>query len=199
MNDPTFHELAERLRTGDPGAAEIVFRLYAHRLIGLARNHLDARLRAKFDPEDVAQSALKSFFLRARDGEYDLESWDSLWSLLTVITLRKCGFRVRHFRTAGRDVRKELPAEPRHDGPTWEAIAREPTPTEAAELADVVEGLFRGLDETDRKVLELSLQGCPPADVAREVAVSGRTVYRVLERVKGRLTRTIDDPPPSGP
>ena len=50
-----------RLRAGDNAAAAEVFRRFANRLIGLARTHLDARVRQKVDPEDVMQSALKSF------------------------------------------------------------------------------------------------------------------------------------------
>lgn len=191
----SFCDLPGRLRAGDENAAELVFRLYATRLIGLARSRLDARLRGKLDPEDVAQSVFKSFFVGARHGEYDLEDWDSLWSLLTVITLRKCGYQARQFRTARRDARKEFVPSDHTDAPTWEAVSHVPTPEEAFELTDLVEELFHGLDATDQQILALSLQGGKPDDVARAAGVAERTVYRVLERVKGKLTRKTDSLP----
>ena len=42
--------------------------------------------------EDVMASVFKSFFRRHAEAPFDLSSWDSLWSLLTLITLRKCGY-----------------------------------------------------------------------------------------------------------
>ena len=111
-SDDSFADLVVRLRAGAPDAAGEIFRRFARRLIGLARLHLDARLRQKIDPEDVMQSALKSFFIRHAGGAFDLDSWDSLWSLLTVITLRKCGHKLEHFQAACRDVRRETTPAP---------------------------------------------------------------------------------------
>jgi RNA polymerase sigma-70 factor, ECF subfamily len=196
-HDPGFDALMDRLRHGDPAAAEEVFRRFARRLIGLARQRLDARVRQKVDPEDVLQSALKSFFVRHAAGEYDLEGWDSLWSLLTVITLRKCGYRARHFRTAGRDVAREV-APPEDSATDWQAVAREPTPEEAAVLAETVEQLLRGLDEDGRRVAELSLQGYTVPEISARLGRAERTVYRLLERLKGRLQRlTAEDEAPA--
>src|SRR5262245_45918966 len=144
--ESSFQELMDRLRQGDPDAGQQVFRQFSTRLIALARGRLDGVLRRKLDPEDVMQSVLRSFFRRHQQDEFELENWDSLWSLLALITLRKCGYQVRHFTAERRDVRREVtpPAEADSAG-GWEAIAREPTPEEAAMLAETVEQLFRGL------------------------------------------------------
>jgi RNA polymerase sigma-70 factor (ECF subfamily) len=188
--DDSFADLLARLRGGDPDAASAIFRRFAQRLIGLARLHLDARLRRKVDPEDVVQSALKSFFVRHAGGEYDLHSWDSLWSLLTVITLRKCGHKLEYFQAACRDVRRE--AVPDTDGDAsapWEALAREPRPEEALELAETVAELFRGFDPEHRQILELILQGRSIVEISDQLGSSERTVYRRLERIKLQLQR----------
>src|SRR5262245_63375800 len=97
-----------------PGAdARLAFERFTRRLIGLARRHLDARLQHKIEPEDVVQSAYKSFFLRYGEGALAAEGWDGLWGLLTLITLRKCADRVRHYRAQRRDVGRE------HAAPSW--------------------------------------------------------------------------------
>src|SRR3954465_10170092 len=86
------------------------FEHFPRRLIGLARAHLDARLRHKIDPEDVVQSAYKSFFLRYGEGALGSEGWDGLWGLLTLITVRKCADRVRYHRAERRDAAREASA-----------------------------------------------------------------------------------------
>src|SRR3954470_20415342 len=104
----------------EPGGEERQsFERFTRRLIGLARAHLDGRLRHKIDPEDVVQSAYKSFFLRYGEGALATEGWDGLWGLLTLITLRKCADRVRYHRAGRRDLAREVSAPAGED-------AREP-------------------------------------------------------------------------
>ncbi len=195
----TFLDLMTRLRAGNEEAARLIFHRFAGRLIALARSRLDDRVRQKVGPEDVAQSVLKSFFLRQAAGQFDLENWDTLWSLLTTITLRKCGHKIEHFRAACRDVRREAAAAAADDSAaSWQAIAREPTPDEAAQLADTVEQLFAGLGEEDRHIIELALQGYSPREISDRLDVLERTVYRRLERVKTRLERLRSDDGLSG-
>src|SRR5437762_3488388 len=95
--EPSFEDLMERLRLGDERAAQQIFERFAHRLMGLARTRLSGGLRQKVDPEDVMQSVFKSFFRRHAEAQFDLSGWDSLWALLTVITLRKSGHKVKEY------------------------------------------------------------------------------------------------------
>src|ERR1700743_1291303 len=99
----SFAALMVRLRSGEDAAAREVFVRFAARLTGLARTHLDALLAVKVNPEDVVQSAYKSFFLRQRDGHLDVGTWDGLWGVLTIITLRKCSDRAAYYRAEKRD------------------------------------------------------------------------------------------------
>src|SRR5262245_8961171 len=90
----SFQQLMARLRAGDDDAASAVFHRFARRLIGLARSHVDSWLQHKVDPEDVVQSVYESFFRRHQEDLFEVQSWDSLWSLLTLITVRKCLKRI---------------------------------------------------------------------------------------------------------
>src|SRR5262249_16338172 len=105
--DSSFSQVADGLQQSDDEAARRVFERFAGRLIALARSQLDERLRQKVDPEDVVQSAFRSFFHRCGDGRFTLDSWDGVWSLLVLITLRKCGKQVDYFLAQARDVRRE--------------------------------------------------------------------------------------------
>jgi RNA polymerase sigma-70 factor (ECF subfamily) len=191
--DGSFDELMNRLRAGDEEAAAQVFNRFAHRLIGLARSRLDPLVRSKMDPEEVVQPVYKSFFIRFAEGRLKVTGWDGLWALLTVLTVRKCGHRIDYYHAACRDVRGEAPTPtPAEDsGPAWEAIAREPTPAEAAILAETVEQLLRLLDERDRDIVVRTLQGEDAAGVSVAAGCSERTVKRTLDRVRSWLERRL--------
>jgi len=176
-----------RLRAGDEQAARQVFQQYAGRLIALARSRLGSQLRRKVDPEDVLQSVYKSFFTRQAKGQVEAADWDSLWSLLTVITLRKCGRWVERFSTGMRRLSAEVPAAATDSAASWEAVAADPTPEEAAMLTETVERLLHGLEGRERQIVALALQGASVAEIADEVGRTRRTVQRVLAHVKELL------------
>jgi RNA polymerase sigma-70 factor (ECF subfamily) len=189
--------LMERLRSGEDGAARELFVRFTGRLVGLARRHLDARLAVKVDPEDIVQSAYKSFFLRHRDGGLEVGSWDGLWGVLTVITLRKCADRAAYFRAGKRDMTREAAGGADDSAPpmTDLALDREPLPDEAAVLAETVEALFRAVDDPDeRAILELSLQGYTAGEISEKVGRAERSVRRLRERLRKRLERMQEEP-----
>jgi RNA polymerase sigma-70 factor (ECF subfamily) len=196
-DDDSFPELMDRLRSGEDEAARDVFARFATRLVGLARRHLDGRLAVKVDPEDVVQSAYKSFFIRQRDGSLEIGNWDGLWGVLTMITLRKCADRAAYYRAGKRDVTRELIAKSDDSSPDAAAeiaIDREPSPEEAAVLAETVERLFKVTDDPDeRTILELSLQGFTATEISESLGRAERSVRRLRERVRKRLERMRDD------
>jgi RNA polymerase sigma factor (sigma-70 family) len=193
-DDPSFDDLLVRLRAGDQTAAALVVDQYARRLVGLARANLDRRILRKEDPEDVLQSVFKSFFHRCGLGQFRLDSREELWALLVSLTLHKCGHRVDYHRAARRDVRRETPAQPALDasGSRWEALAREPTPVEAAMLVETLERLLDGLEPHQQEIVRLRLEGVEPAQIAERRGVTQRTVQRVLKGVRERLERWRD-------
>jgi RNA polymerase sigma-70 factor (ECF subfamily) len=190
--DGSFAAVAARLQAGDPAAAAEIFRRFAHGLIVLARRHLDARLRAKVDPEDIQQSVLKSFFHRHALGEFDLHDWNSLWGLLTRITLRKCGHQLEAYLAQCRDVQRERRLLAVADSAaSWQALARDPSPSEAAVLTEAVQLLLEGLRQRDREIVSLRLQGHSSDEICTLLHRPRRTVYRVLTRADEQLKRLL--------
>jgi RNA polymerase sigma-70 factor (ECF subfamily) len=190
----SFADVMVRLRGGDEAAAREVFERFVRKLVKLARHQFDAVLRRKVDPEDVVQSAYKSFFLRYGEGKLEVQDWRNLWGLLTVITLRKCCDRVAYHRAERRDVHREAAAQPGASGaePWWQAVSREPTPQEAAVLAETVEQLLRALPESERPILELSLQGYTAREIGQQLGRAERSVRRLREQIRRRLEEHTD-------
>jgi RNA polymerase sigma-70 factor, ECF subfamily len=184
----SFVDIMSRLRRGDSDAEAAVFHRFAGRLIALARRRLDGQIRQKVDPEDVLQSVYKSFFQRQAQGQFVLDNWDALWALLTLITARKCGRWIDFFHAECRDVRLEKPDRSAL-GLDVDALARGPTPQEAAVLTETLEALLTGLSDCHREIVSLGLQGYTSSEISETVGRSERTVNRVLESVGKRLKR----------
>ena len=195
MENLSFESLMTRLRAGDDEAAAVVFHRYARRLVALACRQFDAWITTKADPEDIIQSVFKSFFVRCELGQFEVDDWENLWCLLAVITLRKCGERRDYLRAERRDAAREVALRVSIESrePWWQAIDREPTPYEAAMLADLVKGLLLDLDREARQIAELSLQGYTAEEVADRFGRSERTVWRLRQKLRNRLSRLIEE------
>ena len=149
-DNDAFALLMSRLRSGEDAAASEVFARFAGRLVALTRGRFNRLLARKVDPEDVVQSAFKSFFVRHRAGTLDVDNCDGLWNLLALITLRKCADRAEYFLADRRDAAREATGSAGGDGPDncLVALDRQPRPEEAVILAETIEHLFRDLSAT---------------------------------------------------
>jgi RNA polymerase sigma-70 factor, ECF subfamily len=184
------HQSGETSKKPSYDASAALFEQFSQRLIGLARCHLDARLKHKVDPEDVVQSAYKSFFLRYGDQMLTTQGSDALWGLLTVITLRKCADRARYHRADCRNVAQEASGPATSEGEYWrQAVGREPTPEHAVALAETVEDVLRSVGADERPVIELSLQGYSTQEISDQLQRAERSVRRLRERVRKHLER----------
>ena len=175
--------LLERFRGGDDRAAAEIFDRYFQRLTALARSRLSPRLARRTDPEDIVLSVYRSFFVDARAGHYRLNRGGDLWRLLAAIARHKL-LRQARSQTAGRrSVAVEVPID-RIDEGQLAGRRDEPTPEDAAALADELELLAGALDPFGRRVLELRLQGLQIPEIADDTGRSERSVRRSLARIR---------------
>src|SRR5262249_30496366 len=138
-----------------------LFRRYADRLIALARSRLPGKLARRVDPEDVVQSAYRSFFADARAGRYDPERGGDLWRLLVAITLHKLRDQLDRHAAAKRSVAAErnFGSEDSLHRLQQYLAADKPSPAQALAMVDAVETIMRELTSDHRRILELRLQG----------------------------------------
>lgn len=184
MNEVTV-DLIARWRAGEQLAAQQLFQRYAEQLIALARGRLSDRFNRRFDPEDVVQSAYRSFFSGVHDGRYSVERGGDLWRLLVVITLHKLQHQVRRNLSDKRSLDRErdlgqgkIPED---------MLARVPSPVEAVALAEELERVMGLLEPLQRRMLELRLQGYNLSEIGTATQRCPRTVCRTLELVKQLL------------
>ena len=157
--------------------------------MALARSRLSEQMARRIDPEDVIQSAYRSFFVGARQGRFELHCGGDLWRLLVAITLHKLQDQVDRHTADKRSVASEqgLTDQQGLPGIQLQLLSREPSPLEALTLWDEVEQLLRQLDPLARRLLEMRLQGHKLDEIATALQCSERTVIRTLKRVKQQL------------
>jgi RNA polymerase sigma-70 factor, ECF subfamily len=187
--DDSSAELLTRWHHGDEAAAAALHARYAERLRALARSRLSPQLARLLDPDDIVQSACRSFFAGARAGRFVLRRDGDLWRLLASITLHKLKRQIERQRAAKRGAAQELHFGGESSLNALHAPNRSDTttPSEAAALADSLEQALCGLEPLQRRMVELRLHGHALEEIAAAVARSERTVRRVLDQVKQRL------------
>lgn len=182
---------------GEPQAVAEFWREYGSRLNRLADRHLSRRLQQRVASDDVIQSVCRTFFRRAREGEFQLPDAEALWRLLCVITLTKCRMLARFHGRERRGLDREEPLIAGEAGAApSEPATREPAPDESAELADELSQLLAGLGAEEQQLVELKLQERSNDEIAAQLKCSERTVRRVLQRVQSHLRQKLAESSP---
>ena len=175
--------LVRGLHGGADTAANELDERYRSKLCQLVAREMNRRFRSREDPEDVVQSAFRTFYRRNALCEFHIESAADLWRLLETITRHKIQKHVEKLGAEKRDPRREEYAED-------DALCSPaPAPEEVAVAADLMEKTLAGLDETYVQVFHRRLQNCTEAEIAAELDCSRALVRTKLKRIRDRLQR----------
>lgn len=171
------------LADGQPDAVHQFWDNYGPALQRVAERQIASWMRHRVDPEDVVQSACRTFFRRAGEGDFSLDSKDDLWKLMLTITLNKVRMQARFHSRNRRSVSKEqaMPEEANLQPAEWDHAI------EQVDLEDMLSAAFSKDDGERRHVLELWLAGHKQADIAKEIGCSERTVRRIQDRIRNDL------------
>ena len=178
-------ELVLRYRAGDERAASALYDRYAARLLTLARSRCGRACAGRFDPDDVVQAVFGDLFHRLRSGPGDVPPDNGLWGLLSVQALCTIRNLVKHHRAAKRAVDRTLSAD--------DADRSDVVPDRRVE--DHLFGLalreqLALLPLPDRRVIELRLAGHEVGEIVERTGRKRRTVERVLQAFRARLSAT---------
>ena len=194
-DESTEDGLLKRWMEGDQEAADEIVDRYLSRLTALARTRLSPKMRRRVDPEDVVQSAYRSFFRNAADDRYVLERSGDLWRLLAAIMMNKLHGQVEFHSAKKRAIGKEESMLAAGGGASSVinpgAFAHQPSTTEMLGLTEELERTMTELPAAHRRILELRLQGHSVTEIAEDIERSERTVRRALENIRNMLAQRL--------
>jgi RNA polymerase sigma-70 factor (ECF subfamily) len=189
---PSDHSLLVKFQRGQGDAATELYVRYAKRLRALVKAQRGADLAARVDPEDIVQSVFRTFFRRAAEGHYDVPRGEELWKLFLVIALYKVRDTAAFHRAEKRDVRRTA-AGADVDRSAAEHLRSGSGGNEEAltVLQLVIDEILAKLPSSHRQIVELRVEGHEVADIAAQTGRAKRSVERILQEFRGRLSAAI--------
>jgi len=173
-----------------------LWQTYYKKLVGYARNKLRAMPRRSLDEEDIAVSAINSFFQAVQQDRFPkLNDREDLWKILLTITARKANHAIRDgkaLKRGGGSVRGEsVFVVGSNDGGPGIALAPEPTEAFGELFAnELVEQLDCLGEDRLREIATKKLEGYSNAEIATQLDCAVRTVERKLARIRKSWEQT---------
>jgi RNA polymerase sigma-70 factor (ECF subfamily) len=180
----TDSSLLRHYQAGDDAAATALYVRYASRLRALARRCCTPNYSGRFDADDVLQSVFRAFFHGARTRAYAVPPSGELWGLLMVLALNKIRTLVGFHQADKRSVRNTALLT---DPDVHPALAADESA--AAFLRLVMDEQVAALPESNRVIIRLRTEGYGVDEIVRATGRSRRTVERVLQDFRARLSR----------
>ena len=179
-----------RFESGEEDAATALYLRYAKRLSLLARSQAGSELAIRLDPEDVVQSVFRTFFRRAAEGHYEIPDGEELWKLFLVIALNKIRAVGQRHRAAKRDVSRTTDL-----GKVEGFVADSSSGDESAYtiLQMTVDELLDELSEAESTIVTMRIDGHDIRQISETAKRSKRTVERVLQNFRQRLTLVLNE------
>jgi RNA polymerase sigma-70 factor (ECF subfamily) len=182
----TFGTLLARARRGDQAAMAELVQQYEPKVRLVARVRLGPALRPYLDSMDLVQSVHRSLMLGLRQDKFSISSPEQLLALALTLVRRKVA---RHWRHLQRQQRLSLGPD---DGGNLANLLTSLTgphddPAQAAQLNDQVRHLCSNLEESERRMLDLRLQGYSTAEIAQDLGLHAIALRVRLTRLRQRL------------
>jgi RNA polymerase sigma-70 factor (ECF subfamily) len=181
-----FSALLAQVRAGDDAALLQLLRRYEPRVRAAVRVQLGALLRPHLDSFDVVQSVYCALLPGLRRGKYDFSNSEDLIALALTLVRRKIARQwrlVRRERPLGDDV-----SFAGNDDPHRLADGADPATT--AMVNDQVRSMLAGLDDLDRALVELRLQGYRTVEIAQKLDCNAAALRARLSRLRLRLRQS---------
>ncbi len=178
-----------QLKKGEPDAAGPLWQRYVSLLVERTRRKLLGASRGAEDEEDIVLTAFDNFCRAAAEGRFPkLDDRDDLWQLLLTLTDRKTIDHKRRMNTdrrGGGRVLDEGALAADGDSPLVRLASREPTPEDAAQLAEEWRRLFGLLRDPElEEVARLKMEGYSVEEIAERQGCVPRTVKRRLNLIR---------------
>ena len=182
----TFADFLRRVCAGDEtAAAELVQRYEPALRLEVQLRLTDPKLRRLLDPADLCQSVLKSFFIRAAAGQFELDSQEKLMALLRTMARNKVAFEARKQKALRRDLRRDVSLG------EGELLATDPSPSRLAIGRELLDALQSRLSAEERRMADLRSAGREWAEIAAELGGTAQARRKQLARAVKRVSEEL--------
>ena len=183
--DESITRLVHQWQQGDTQAATDLDRRVRADLLALVRSRRDIQLRARIDSEGIVNAALRSFLSGVAKGEFSqIANHQDIRRVLAHCAICILKDQVRAEHAAKRDARRD--ARGLESQVDQVADSGRPTPQECVEAIEFWEKfpeVVRHVHENSIDILERSLEGLSPSQIAEELGMGIRTVQLVIRRM----------------
>ena len=184
----SFADLIHRVRSGDADASTELVRRYEPAIRLAVRARLtDSNLRRLFDSQDICQSVLASFFLRAAAGQYEIEQPGQLIRLLEAMARNKFLKQYEKQQAARRDYRRAKPGLLNES----EVALDEPGPSTQVANAELIREARRRLSEEELRLVDLRAEGRSWDEIAAATGEQANAVRMRLSRALDRVSQEL--------
>lgn len=189
MSSDEISVLLQRVKDGrDDEASAGLWGQYFDKLVNVARRNIASLPKRSADEEDVALSAMNSFFRAAEAGRLsNLQNRDELWKLLVTIVIRKANREKEKAFTqkrGGGDVRGESIFMKAGDEAS-PGLAGMPDDRLVSDLMSQCKEMIGLLDDPLMKEIAVMLmEGYTLDEIADAKSISRATVKRKKERIR---------------
>jgi RNA polymerase sigma-70 factor (ECF subfamily) len=183
---PDFADLLNQARQGDRAAWERLAQQYEPKIRLVARVLLGPALRPYLDSVDLVQSVHRSLMVGLRTEKFDISSPDKLMALAVTLVRRKVA---RHWRHLQRQQRLNQGPQDSGNLPHLLSSLSSPRsdPAQAVQLNDSIQHLCNTLEDSERRMLDLRLQGYTPAEIAANLGIHPIALRVRMSRLRQRL------------
>lgn len=180
-----FLELFEKVRRGDPQAAEQIVLAYEPEIRRTIRVRMtDSQLRRIVDSCDLCQSVMAAFFVRAAAGQFDVESPRDLLNLLVTMARNRVTDWVRRDRATRRDGRRDVSLEA-NDLSAKEFVEPSSGPSSIAADRELLDRFRSRLSQDEQRLMEWRAEGWQWTEI-------GQKLNEHPAAVRMRFTRALD-------
>jgi RNA polymerase sigma-70 factor (ECF subfamily) len=190
-----FDQLMAAVRAGSEDAIWQLAETYTPYIIRAARVSLDRGVRSKLDSQDLVQTLWKSLLLKRADLSR-LKTPEELVAFLVRATKNKAIDKMRHFRTQGRDIRRETQLQNCGTAPNDAVVhrkrnelqARDPSPSSIAMVRERWKQIVSTASARDRQIYELRRNGAEFKTISIQLRIDESTARRVIQRLIEQLS-----------
>jgi RNA polymerase sigma-70 factor, ECF subfamily len=177
--------LVALVRKGDEQAATALYDRYSARIFGLVKSKMSDQLQLRLQPEDIVQSVFKSIFRGVTAGGYDAPEGGTLWQLMAVVAVHKVQRNGSRLSVKKRDAKRTIPLTDYDD-----QLASGPATVEEFEVA--IREAMEVLKPEEREIALLRVEGYSVEEISHRMERSRRSVERLLQSTRAKLSRMLD-------